>query len=129
EALRSIAVDSRLRMIPAALAAQIQRDREAGLRPFLIAATAGTTNAGAIDPLPEIAAIAKNEKLWFHVDAAWGGAIALVPEMRPLLAGIERADSITFDAHKWLSAPMGAGIFLTRHPKILGRTFRMETAY
>lgn len=129
EALRSIAVDSRLRMIPDALAAQIRRDRDAGFIPFLVAATAGTTNAGAIDPLPEIAAIAETERLWFHVDAAWGGAVALVPEMCPLLTGIERADSITFDAHKWLSVPMGAGIFLTRHPKILGRTFRMETAY
>ncbi|MGH9612982.1 MAG: pyridoxal phosphate-dependent decarboxylase family protein, partial [Bryobacteraceae bacterium] len=129
EAFRPIAVDSSLRMIPAALAAQIRRDRETGFLPFLIAATGGTTNAGAIDPLPELAAISESERLWFHVDAAWGGAIALVPEMHQLLSGIECADSITFDAHKWLSVPMGAGIFFTRHRDALDRTFRMQTAY
>ncbi len=78
---------------------------------------------------PQIADIATKENLWFHADAAWGGAAALVPELRPLLAGIERADSITLDAHKWLSVPMGAGILLTRHPQILGRTFHISAAY
>jgi glutamate/tyrosine decarboxylase-like PLP-dependent enzyme len=95
----------------------------------MIAATAGTTNAGAIDPLPECADVAANENLWLHVDAAWGGAAALVPELRPLLAGIERSDSITFDAHKWLSVPMGAGLFITRQTGILNRTFGVTTAY
>jgi glutamate/tyrosine decarboxylase-like PLP-dependent enzyme len=107
----------------------IARDRAAGLTPFMIVGTAGTTNAGIIDPLPELARIARSENLWFHVDAAWGGAAALVPELRPLLDGIELSDSITFDAHKFLSVPMGAGIYLTRHPDILDRTFRTQTAY
>jgi aromatic-L-amino-acid/L-tryptophan decarboxylase len=129
ESLRTIAVDADLRMRPEALRAAIDADRAAGLAPFMVAATAGATNAGAIDPLPELAGIAQSEGLWFHVDAAWGGAVALVPEMRALLAGIEHADSITFDAHKWLSVPMGAGLFLTRHAEILDRTFRTETAY
>ena len=83
----------------------------------------------AVDPLAEIAQIADEERLWLHVDAAWGGAAALVPELRPVLQGIERASSITFDAHKWLSVPMGAGLFLTRHAGILERTFRVSTGY
>src|SRR5207249_952234 len=87
------------------------------------------TSAGAIDPIPDLAGIAEREGLWYHVDAAWGGAAALLPELRPRLAGIERADSITFDALKWLSVPMGAGIFLTRHPSILERTFGTGTSY
>ncbi len=129
EAVREIEVDEALRMKPEALAAAVAKDRRAGYAPFLVVATAGTTNAGAIDPLAECAAIAERERMWFHVDAAWGGGAAFVPELRPLLSGIERAGSITFDAHKWLSVPMGAGIFLTQRQGILDRTFRTETAY
>ena len=129
EAVREIEVDGRLRMKPEALAAAVAKDRAAGYAPFLAVATAGTTNAGVIDPLAECAAVAERERIWFHVDAAWGGGAAFVPELRPLLDGIERADSITFDAHKWLSVPMGAGIFLTRREAVLDRTFRTETAY
>jgi glutamate/tyrosine decarboxylase-like PLP-dependent enzyme len=128
-AVRHIAVDRALRMRPDALAQAIEADRSAGARPFLVAATAGTTNAGAIDPLRHCGHIASRFGLWFHVDAAWGGAAAFVPELRPLLEGIEEADSITFDAHKWLSVPMGAGIYLTRHRDILDRTFGLHTAY
>jgi glutamate/tyrosine decarboxylase-like PLP-dependent enzyme len=128
-AVRHIAVDRGLRMRPDALAQAIDEDRAAGCRPFLVAATAGTTNAGAIDPLRHCAHIARRYGLWFHVDAAWGGGAAFVPELRPLLEGIEDADSITFDAHKWLSVPMGAGIYLTRHRDILDRTFRVSTSY
>jgi glutamate/tyrosine decarboxylase-like PLP-dependent enzyme len=116
-------------MDPAALAARIARDRAEGAAPFLVVATAGTTSAGAVDPIEAIADIAAAEGLWCHVDAAWGGAAALVPELRPLLAGAARADSITFDAHKWLSVPMAAGMLLTRHPDILGRTFRVTADY
>jgi glutamate/tyrosine decarboxylase-like PLP-dependent enzyme len=128
-AVRAIEVDASCRMIPEALEAHIAEDRVAGLLPFLVVATAGTTNAGAIDPLPDIATLAEREKLWFHVDAAWGGAAALVPELASLLAGIDRADSITFDAHKWLSVPMGAGLFLTRREGALARTFTTRAAY
>jgi glutamate/tyrosine decarboxylase-like PLP-dependent enzyme len=128
-AVRHIAVDSSLRMRPDALAQAIDGDRSSGARPFLVAATAGTTNAGAIDPLRDCGHIARRYGLWFHVDAAWGGGAAFVPESRPLLDGIADADSITFDAHKWLSVPMGAGIYLTRHRQILDSTFRVDTAY
>jgi glutamate/tyrosine decarboxylase-like PLP-dependent enzyme len=129
KALREIPVDTELRMQASALEAAIGEDRDNGFAPFLVVGTGGTTNAGAIDPLPEIAEIAEREKLWFHTDAAWGGAAALVPELRPALEGIDRADSITLDAHKWLSVPMGAGIFLTRHPEILAETFHISAAY
>ena len=128
-AVREISVDEQLRMKVSALESQIAADRRAGHTPFLIVATAGTTSAGAIDPLPAIADLAAREKLWLHVDAAWGGAAALVPELRPLLAGIERADSITFDPHKWLSVPMGAGMYLNRHPGLLEKTFSVDAAY
>jgi glutamate/tyrosine decarboxylase-like PLP-dependent enzyme len=129
DAVHEIPVDDGLRMDPEALASTIARDRSQGLAPFMVVATAGTTGAGAIDPLPAIAEVAAREKLWLHVDAAWGGAAALVPELRPLLDGIERADSIIFDAHKWLSVPMGAGIYLTRHTDILDHTFRTLVNY
>lgn len=128
-AVREIPVDGKLQMNPGSLVSSIRTDRRHRLAPFLVVGTAGTTNAGAIDPLAEIAEIAAQEKLWFHADAAWGGAAAILPELRPLLAGIERADSITLDAHKWLCVPNGAGIYLTRHPEILGRTFHIAAAY
>jgi glutamate/tyrosine decarboxylase-like PLP-dependent enzyme len=129
EAVREVRVDSGLRMRPDDLAARIEEDRSAGHSPFLVVATVGTTSAGVIDPLPEIAQIAEEQGLWLHADAAWGGAAVLVPELSPLLTGISRAASITFDAHKWLSVPMGAGLFLTRHTGILERTFRVAARY
>ncbi|HEV2176690.1 MAG TPA: aminotransferase class V-fold PLP-dependent enzyme [Terriglobia bacterium] len=129
DAVVEIPVDARLAMDVEALAAHLRRDRNAGLKPFMVVATAGTTNAGVVEPLARIAEIAADEGLWLHVDAAWGGAAALVPEFRGLLLGIERADSITFDAHKWLSVPMGAGIYLTRHPDIMDRAFRVAAPY
>jgi len=128
-ALREIPVDNDLRIDTCALESAIREDRRSGFVPFLVVGTAGTTNAGVIDPLGDLGEIAAREALWFHVDAAWGGAAALVPELRPLLQGIESADSITLDAHKWLSVPVGAGIFLTRHPEILRRTFHISAAY
>ena len=129
DALRLVPVDGELRLDAFRLEQLIAADRRAGLLPFMIAGTAGSTNSGAVDPLPALAEIARRERLWFHVDAAWGGAAVLSDSLRPLMAGIEQADSITFDAHKWLSAPMGAGIFLTRHPDILLRSFRTPSAY
>jgi glutamate/tyrosine decarboxylase-like PLP-dependent enzyme len=129
DAVRNIAVDAKFRMDTRALAEQIQSDRAAGRAPFLIVGTAGTTSAGVVDDLAALTKISRSHNLWFHADAAWGGAAALVPELRSVLNGIEDADSITFDAHKWLSVPMGAGIYLTRHPDILERTFRTDAGY
>lgn len=129
EAVREIPVDEQLHLRTDHLRQRITQDRAAGQLPFLMVGTAGTTSAGMIDPLPELARIAQAERLWFHVDAAWGGAAVLVPELRNFLNGIEAADSITFDAHKWLSVPMGAAMYLTRHRGILEKTFRVAATY
>lgn len=129
DAVREIPVDERWSMDVGELEIEIARDFSAGNIPFLIVATAGTTNEGAIDPVREISEVAQAARAWLHVDAAWGGAAALDPALRWCLDGVERADSITFDAHKWLSAPMGAGMFLTRHMQILEQAFRVDTAY
>jgi glutamate/tyrosine decarboxylase-like PLP-dependent enzyme len=129
DAVRSIATDAEFRIDVDDLTAQIARDRQAGVLPFLIVATAGTTSAGVLDPLEACAAIAAGAGLWLHVDAAWGGLALLVPELRGLLAGIECADSIAFDAHKGLSVPMSAGLYLTRHPAILAETCRVSADY
>ena len=129
EAVRAIRVTDELRLDVGALRLQLERDRAEGRRPFLIVGTAGSTAAGAIDPLSELAELAHETGADLHVDAAWAGAIGLSPRLRPLLDGIERADSVTVDAHKWLSAPMAAGLFLTRHPRDLVSTFRVETNY
>jgi glutamate/tyrosine decarboxylase-like PLP-dependent enzyme len=126
---RRVGVGSDLRIDVEQLRRQLQNDRSAGRAPFMIVGTAGTTGAGVVDPLAELAAVACDENIWFHVDAAWGGAAMLVPELRDVLYGIERADSITFDPHKWLSTSMGAGMFITRHPGILARIFSLPAGY
>jgi glutamate/tyrosine decarboxylase-like PLP-dependent enzyme len=129
DAVHEVEVDEDSAMSAESLASTIMRDRELGRLPFMVVGTAGTTSGGVIDPLSAIAGIAYDEQLWFHVDAAWGGAAVLVPELRGFLEGIERADSITFDAHKWLSVPMAAGLYLTRHADILERTFATAAGY
>lgn len=128
-AVREVRVDGSLRMDAGALGERIAEDRRAGQAPFLVVATAGTTGAGAIDPIAAIADVAAAERLWLHTDAAWGGAAVVDPELAGLLHGIERSDSVTLDAHKWLSVPMGAGMLLTRHAGILERTFRVAAGY
>lgn len=129
DALRAVPTLANFTMDPAALASVIADDRRAGRCPFMVVATAGTTGGGIVDPIPELAAIAAESGAWLHVDAAWGGAAALVPRLRPLLQGIERSDSITWDAHKWLSVPMGAGMFFCRHVEAVRRTFDVSTSY
>jgi aromatic-L-amino-acid/L-tryptophan decarboxylase len=128
-AVRSIPATGRLALDVAELRGQIVRDRAAGQRAFLVVATAGSTAAGVIDPLPEIADLCEDLEVDLHVDAAWAGAACLSPRLRPLLDGIERADSVTIDAHKWLSAPMGAGMFFTRHRQALTEAFRTTAKY
>jgi glutamate/tyrosine decarboxylase-like PLP-dependent enzyme len=129
DGLRLIDTDSRGEMRSDALRAALDSDRRAGIVPVMISATAGTTGGGMIDPLQECAAIAREQGLWYHVDAAWGGAVLCVPRLRPLLAGIELADSITLDAHKWLATTMGCGMYITRHPAVLSETFRVATDF
>jgi aromatic-L-amino-acid/L-tryptophan decarboxylase len=113
-AVRVVAVDADLRMDPAALRAAIAADRAASRRPCCVAASAGTTNTGTIDPLPAIADIAAAEGLWLHVDAAYGGFFQLTARGRRRLHGIERADSIVLDGHKGLFLPYGSGCLLVR---------------
>lgn len=129
DAVREIKTDAEFRISVDDLAKRIETDRTDNFAPFFVVATAGTTNGGTIDDLIAVGEIVARENLWFHVDAAWGGAAAFVPELREFLSGIERADSITFDAHKWLSVPMGAGLFLTRHNRILSEACRITTDY
>jgi glutamate/tyrosine decarboxylase-like PLP-dependent enzyme len=129
EAVREVRVDAGLRMRPEDLRARIREDREEGLAPFLVVATLGSTSAGVVDPIADLAQVADEEGIWLHADAAWGGAAALAPELAGVVEGISRASSITFDAHKWLSVPMGAGMYLTRHAGILERTFRVSARY
>ena len=129
KALRRIPVNDSLRLDTARLILQIEADYACGFLPFCIVATAGTTNSGAIDDLNALASIAERYGLWLHVDGAYGAAAAFSDKYRGLLSGIERADSITVDPHKWLSMPFAAGIILTRHPAMLERAFSVASPY
>ena len=128
-AVRQVPTDGIGRMNADALAAMIDEDIARGCVPFLIVATAGTTNAGMIDPIGRCADLAREHGLWLHVDAAWGGAVLASERLRGALAGIERAGSITIDAHKWFATTMGCGMFITRDPTILSKTFQVSTGF
>jgi aromatic-L-amino-acid decarboxylase len=129
EAVRKIPADEGLRMRTDELRAAIARDREAGALPFAVVASAGTVTTGAIDPLEEIAGICHDQGLWFHADAAYGGPAVLAGDLRPLFAGIERADSIAFDPHKWLYTPHSGGCVLFRDGSHQAASFRVAPAY
>lgn len=129
DAVHVVETDPDLKLSPAALERAIAADHAAGQEPFLVAATAGTTSAGIIDPLPELAELCAREGLHFHVDAAWGGGAVFSERLRRHLDGIERADTITIDAHKWLSVPIGTGVILTRSGAGLHETFSVDTPY
>ena len=121
--------DDGQRMVPAVVAEALRRDRAAGLEPWVVCATAGTTSTGAVDPLEELADLCAKLGAWLHVDAAYGGAVALLPECRPWLRGFERADSITLDPHKWLYTPFECGCLLTRHLEALEQAFTASGEY
>src|SRR6185437_4802757 len=106
EGVRHVPTDAEHRMDVAALERMIAEDRRAGARPIAVVATVGTTSTTAVDPVPEIAELCRREGLWLHVDAAYGGALALLPEHRHVLAGCEHADSIVMNPHKWLFVPI-----------------------
>jgi glutamate/tyrosine decarboxylase-like PLP-dependent enzyme len=128
-ALRLVDTDGRGQMNAGALQRAIADDRAQGAVPVMIVATAGTTGGGMIDPLHACADIAKQHGLWLHVDAAWGGAALASERLRNLLDGIERADSITIDAHKWLATTMGCAIFLSRRADLLSAAFHASTNF
>ena len=129
KALRIVATDGELKMDIADLERQVAEDRKNGYAPFMVVGTAGTTATGVIDPLQEIARFCRQERLWFHADAAWGGAAVISPKLKHHLIGIESADSITCDAHKWFSVPMGSGMFFCRHPQRVAEAFRADISY
>jgi aromatic-L-amino-acid decarboxylase len=127
--VRRVAADAEYRMDPRALEAAIAEDRAAGWLPFCVVATLGTTSSTSVDPCEAIAAICRRESLWLHVDAAYAGVAAIVPEMRPLLAGWERADSIVVNPHKWLFTPFDASLLLFRSPETFRDAFSAVPEY
>ncbi|MEK7403924.1 MAG: pyridoxal-dependent decarboxylase [Acidobacteriota bacterium] len=127
--VHKIAVDAEYRMRPEALRERIYQDRGAGKIPFCVVATAGTTSTTSVDPLADLADLAGQHQLWLHVDAAYAGAAAMLPEKRGLFAGLERADSIVVNAHKWLLTPIDLSAFYTRRPDILRRAFSLVPEY
>jgi glutamate/tyrosine decarboxylase-like PLP-dependent enzyme len=129
DAVRLVATDGAGRMDASALRAALAGDREHGCIPVMIAATAGTTNAGMIDPLAACAEIARSAGTWYHVDAAWGGALIASDSRRSEIAGIEEARSVTIDAHKWFATTMGCGMFLTNDAAALSSAFQVSTGY
>jgi glutamate/tyrosine decarboxylase-like PLP-dependent enzyme len=128
-ALRSVRVDADGSMDVSDLAAQVDADRRAGLTPFLVVASVGTVNTGAIDPLPKLADLARDHGMWLHVDGAYAALGMLAPDVAPLLQGIERADSIAFDFHKWGQVPYDAGYFLARDGEHMLDAFAAPAAY
>jgi aromatic-L-amino-acid decarboxylase len=129
ERIRTVPVDERYALRPDALAAMIEEDRARGLVPAAVVATVGTTSSTALDPLEAIGRIARREGLWFHVDAAFGGSAAIVPEMRWILDGVEHADSLVMNPHKWLLVNFDCSAYFVRDPEALRRTFSTSPAY
>ena len=127
--IRTVAMDRKCRLDPDDLRRSIAADRARGLRPFCVAASAGTVNSGAVDPLVVIADVCKDERLWLHVDGAYGGVAAAAPSLAPLFAGMERADSLVMDPHKWLSVPAECGCVLVRDGAQLRETFSLVPPY
>jgi aromatic-L-amino-acid decarboxylase len=127
--VRVLPTDGRWRLLPETVAAAVRADRGAGRVPFALCASAGSTNTGAVDPLADLADVCAAEALWLHVDAAYGGFAALTARGRATLAGVDRADSVTLDPHKWLYQPMECGCVLIRDGARLERTFAIHPDY
>jgi aromatic-L-amino-acid decarboxylase len=129
EGVVRVATDVELRMDPARLAEAVARDRAAGHVPFAVVATVGTTSTTAVDPVPAIARLCGEEGLWLHVDAAYGGAAALLPSHRWVLDGCALADSLVVNPHKWLFTPMDCSVLLCRREEVLSRAFSLVPDY
>ena len=123
-ALRKIPTDDQLRMDARALGAAVESDRLSGAIPLAVVATVGTTSTTAIDPVPAIARICEREKMWLHIDASYGGTAAILPEMRHVFEGCERADSLVVNPHKWLFTPMDCSVLYTSRPDLLKQAFQ-----
>jgi glutamate/tyrosine decarboxylase-like PLP-dependent enzyme len=129
QALRFVPTTPDLKLDVSALKNMLAADRAAGCTPILVCGTAGTTAAGIIDPLPQLAALCRQENIWFHVDGAWAGAVVFSEKYKHAMQGMELADSITIDAHKWFSVPYGAGMFFTRHRAAADAAFGVTASY
>jgi aromatic-L-amino-acid/L-tryptophan decarboxylase len=127
--LRKIPVDDQFRMIPDALAEAIAEDKRNGMLPFCIVATVGTTSTSSIDPVADLITIGEEHTMWLHVDAAYGGSAAIVPEMRQVLAGCNRADSLVLNPHKWMFTPFDCSVLYCRHLDLLRRAFSLVPEY
>jgi aromatic-L-amino-acid/L-tryptophan decarboxylase len=127
--VRKIPVDSEFRMRVDVLRKVIEQDRAAGKQPFCVVAAVGTTSTTSVDPVPAIADIADEYDMWLHVDAAYAGGAMIVPELRPLFVGVERAHSVVMNAHKWMFTPADLSVFFTRRPDILRRAFSLVPEY
>ena len=127
--VRKIPVDAEFGMRVDALVAAIESDLKAGLRPFCVVGTVGTTSSTGIDPVAEIADVAEKFGLWFHIDSAYAGSAAILPELRWILKGAERAHSLVMNPHKWLLTPSDLSAFFTRRPDILRRAFTLVPEY
>ncbi len=127
--LRKIPSDKNFKMIPEELEKAIKEDRQSGWRPFCCVATVGTTSTTSIDPVRKIGEICNKENIWLHVDAAYGGTAAIVPEMKFILDGIELADSIVVNPHKWMFTPIDISAFYTKKPNVLRRAFSLVAEY
>jgi aromatic-L-amino-acid/L-tryptophan decarboxylase len=129
KALRRISVNDAAQLDPEILEQTIAQDLSAGRKPFCVVATAGTTNSGIVDDLVAISNICTRHQLWLHVDGAYGAVAIFSDQHRNLVRGIERADSLTIDPHKWMAMPFAAGVILTSHPEILERAFSVAAPY
>ena len=127
--LRKIPTDSEFRMDAGALAAAVAEDKRNGYLPFCVVATVGTTSTSSIDPVPEIAPICEEHAMWLHVDAAYAGSAAVVPELQHILAGCERADSLVTNPHKWLFTPFDLSVLYCRQMDLLKRAFSLVPEY
>jgi aromatic-L-amino-acid decarboxylase len=127
--VRRLPTDAEYRMDVGALERAIDEDRALGVRPLAVVATVGTTSTTSVDPVREIAAVCAREGMWLHVDAAYGGAAAVLPELRWAMEGVERADSVVVNPHKWLFVPLDCSALYTRRPDVLRRAFSLTPEY
>jgi len=129
EGIRKIPVNEKFEMIPAKLDEAIKEDIKNGWLPFIVVATVGTTSTTSVDPVDKIADISERNKMWLHIDSAYAGVTAMIPEMKWITSGWERADSIVINPHKWMFTPMDLSIYFTRKPDVLKRAFSLSAEY
>ncbi len=129
EGIRKIPVNEKFEMIPEKLEEAIKEDKKNGWLPFIVVATVGTTSTTSVDPVEAIADIAEKNNLWLHIDSAYAGVTAMIPEMKWITKGWDRADSIVINPHKWMFTPMDLSVYFTRKPEILKRAFSLSAEY